>query len=160
MDIFQVLIIIHSVKLNMMSQIQQAKQFKMTTESPKWLQESLKLRKITNMQPDTQKRVYCFQELHTSLPVFSTRVIRIWHYNIYLARRDFKKGGQNKKQPLHYWGFILTRCFNLISLLPPLKQKISKMVAKNPKGLFTVDLFSNWDSRLLFLLMAYCVWGL
>ena len=75
MDIFQVLIIIHSVKLNMMSQIQQAKQFKMTTESPKWLQESLKLRKITNMQPDTQKRVSCFQELHTSLQCFQQELL-------------------------------------------------------------------------------------
>ena len=35
----------------MMSQIQQAKQFKMAAKSPKWLQESLKLRKITNKQP-------------------------------------------------------------------------------------------------------------
>ena len=50
---FQVLLIIHTMKLNMMSQIQQAKLFKMAAKSPKWLQESLKLRKITNKQPDT-----------------------------------------------------------------------------------------------------------
>ena len=52
---FHVLIIIHAVKSNMISQIQQANQYKMAAKSPKWLQESLKLRKITNKQPDTEK---------------------------------------------------------------------------------------------------------
>ena len=52
---FQVLIkFIHTVKLNIMSQIQQVKQFKMAAKCPQWLQESLKLTKITNKQTDTQ----------------------------------------------------------------------------------------------------------
>ena len=49
LDIYQVLMIVHTVKLNMMSQVQQAQHFKMAAKSPKWLQE------ITSKQPDTQK---------------------------------------------------------------------------------------------------------
>ena len=40
LDIFQVLIIQH-IEINIMSQIQEEKQFKMAAKSPKWLQESL-----------------------------------------------------------------------------------------------------------------------
>ena len=73
---FQVLIkFIHTVKINSMSQIQQVKQFKMAAKSPHWLQESLKLRKITNKQTDTQNWLCSFQELHNFV-VFSTRYIR------------------------------------------------------------------------------------
>ena len=39
-------------------------------------------KQIINKQPDTQTWVSSFQELHT-FAVFSTRGIRIWHYNIY-----------------------------------------------------------------------------
>ena len=62
----------------------------MAAKSPKWLQESLKLRKITNKQPDTQKWVSGFQELH-KFAAFSTRDIRIWHYTLIKPEETSKK---------------------------------------------------------------------
>ena len=94
---------------------------------------------------------------------------------IYYAKREFKNGRQKPIMTAVLLGFISIISFNLISLLPLLNQKISKRVAKKSKWLsqylkarcVNVELFNNLDPRLLFLLMAYCVymgvlggWGL
>ena len=85
---------------------------------------------------------------------------------IYYAKREFKNGRQKPIMTAVLLGFILIISFNLISLLSLLNQKISKRVAKKSKWLsqylkarcVNVELFNNLDPRLLFLLMAYCVY--